>query len=293
MRPGRSGIEQLCLVKGTDQPARGLTPLVSERRQRTLNKSVRGLLASLAVGAIVVGCSSSSTASPAATAAPAPRPRPRSDRAASAAPSPAKQDITLTVMASQDWIKPAEQELAKQFEAADRDQGRLPDHPCRPVLQRPQDQAQRGRGDRHLRRPDRQVRPQAAVRRREQRGRPHRRGVDDPDRSRRPRPVQPRRQGLRRRDLGHRRVQLLRHGLQQGHLRRSSASACPRTSTSSRRPAPTHQGRRHHARSTSRSPTAGTTSSGSPWSAPPSRRLSPASPTSSTPTGHVRRATRT
>ena len=34
---------------------------------------------------------------------------------ASAAPS--KQDITLTVMASQEWIKPAEQELAKKFEA--------------------------------------------------------------------------------------------------------------------------------------------------------------------------------
>jgi raffinose/stachyose/melibiose transport system substrate-binding protein len=34
---------------------------------------------------------------------------------ASAAPS--KQDVTLTVMASQEWIKPAEQDLAKKFEA--------------------------------------------------------------------------------------------------------------------------------------------------------------------------------
>ena len=95
-----------------------------------------------------------------------------------------------------------------------------------------------GEADGHLRRPDRQVGPQAAVRRREERGRPHRRGVDFPHRPRRHRHVQPRRQALRRRDLGHHRLQLLRHGLQQGHLRASWASAYPRTSTSSRPPAP-------------------------------------------------------
>lgn len=78
-----------------------------------MNKSVRGLLASLAVGAIVVGCSSS-TSTPSPTAVPSTAPA--ATDAASAEPSPTKQDLTLTVMASQDWIKPAEQELAKKYE---------------------------------------------------------------------------------------------------------------------------------------------------------------------------------
>lgn len=76
-------------------------------------KSLRGLMASLAVGAIVVGCSSSSTASP--SAAPSVSTAPATT-AATEAPSPTRQDLTLTVMASQDWVKPAEQELAKQYE---------------------------------------------------------------------------------------------------------------------------------------------------------------------------------
>jgi raffinose/stachyose/melibiose transport system substrate-binding protein len=63
-----------------------------------LNRSIRTLFASLTIGTVLVGS--------AVAAAP------------TAAQSPARQDVTLTVMASQDWIKPAEQELAKQFEAA-------------------------------------------------------------------------------------------------------------------------------------------------------------------------------
>jgi raffinose/stachyose/melibiose transport system substrate-binding protein len=72
-------------------------------------------MASLAVGVIVVGCSSSATPSvtavPSASAAPA-----ATEAPATTEPVPSKQDLTLTVMASQDWVKPAEQELAKQYE---------------------------------------------------------------------------------------------------------------------------------------------------------------------------------
>jgi len=82
-----------------------------------LNKSVRGILASLAVGALVVGCSSASTPPPTVVPTTAPAATPAATVAATAAPSPSKEAITLTVMASQDWIKPAEQELAKKFEA--------------------------------------------------------------------------------------------------------------------------------------------------------------------------------
>jgi raffinose/stachyose/melibiose transport system substrate-binding protein len=82
-----------------------------------LNKSVRGILASLAVGALVVGCSSASTPPPTVVPSTAPAATAAATVAATAAPSPSKEAITLTVMASQDWIKPAEQELAKKFEA--------------------------------------------------------------------------------------------------------------------------------------------------------------------------------
>ncbi len=74
-------------------------------------------MASLAVGALVVGCSPASTPSPTAVPSTAPAATPAATVPATAAPSPSKQALTLTVMASQDWIKPAEQELAKQYEA--------------------------------------------------------------------------------------------------------------------------------------------------------------------------------
>ena len=85
----------------------------------------RKLVASLAVGLLVVGC-----AAPAATSAPAVSSAPAAtataaaspDTGASASPAavvseqPSRSNITLTVMASQEWIKPAEQDLAKKFE---------------------------------------------------------------------------------------------------------------------------------------------------------------------------------
>lgn len=56
-------------------------------------------MTSLAVGSILVGGSTALMAVPAA------------------AQDTSTEDVTLTVMASQDWIKPAEQELAEKFEA--------------------------------------------------------------------------------------------------------------------------------------------------------------------------------
>jgi raffinose/stachyose/melibiose transport system substrate-binding protein len=64
-----------------------------------LNKPVRGLFTSLAVGAILTASS--------VVVLPLPV----------AAQDPDAEDVTLTVMASQEWIKPAEQELAEKFEA--------------------------------------------------------------------------------------------------------------------------------------------------------------------------------
>jgi raffinose/stachyose/melibiose transport system substrate-binding protein len=83
-----------------------------ERRQRRVNRTLRTAGVFFVVGALVVGCSSSTTSSPtASTAASA------TAASSSSEPSPsAAQDITLTVTASQEWIKPAEQELAKKFE---------------------------------------------------------------------------------------------------------------------------------------------------------------------------------
>lgn len=76
-----------------------------------MNRTLRTAGVSLLVGALVVGCSSSTTSSPTASSAAPPT------TASSGAPSaPPAQDVTLTVMASQEWIKPAEQELAKKFE---------------------------------------------------------------------------------------------------------------------------------------------------------------------------------
>ena len=66
----------------------------------------------------------------------------------------------------------------REVRGRDRHPRRLPDHPCRPVLQRPADQARsRRRGHGHLRWPERQDRHPAPARRREERGPPHRRGV--------------------------------------------------------------------------------------------------------------------
>jgi raffinose/stachyose/melibiose transport system substrate-binding protein len=79
------------------------------------------MLVAAAISAIVVGCSSSA-ATPAPSTAPSTAASP-STAAASAttaptdSPAPSKQSVTITLMASQDWIKPAEQDLGKDFEA--------------------------------------------------------------------------------------------------------------------------------------------------------------------------------
>ena len=72
----------------------------------------------MAIGALVVGCSStaatpSPTANPtqAGTATPAP-----TAAAPTATAAPTKENVTIEVMASQDWIKSSEQVLAGRFE---------------------------------------------------------------------------------------------------------------------------------------------------------------------------------
>jgi raffinose/stachyose/melibiose transport system substrate-binding protein len=64
---------------------------------------------------LIAGCAPAQPAAPAPTAAPAAA-EPTKASEPTAAPA-AKQNITLTYMASQDWIKDAELELAKKFEA--------------------------------------------------------------------------------------------------------------------------------------------------------------------------------
>ncbi len=95
-------------------------------RHHPLYKSIRTAFLTLTVGALVVGCSStaatqSPTSPPAATPAPASASAPAAPTAAApsaAAPSAtaARQNVTLEVMASQDWIKSSEQDLAAKFE---------------------------------------------------------------------------------------------------------------------------------------------------------------------------------
>ena len=69
----------------------------------------------VAIGALIVGCSSgTATPSPTATAAPSPS---AGQPSANPTVAPTKANVTIEVMASQNWIKPAEQDLAKTFEA--------------------------------------------------------------------------------------------------------------------------------------------------------------------------------
>jgi raffinose/stachyose/melibiose transport system substrate-binding protein len=78
-----------------------------------VNRTLRTAGAFFIVGALVVGCSSSTASSPAASSSAAVA----TTGPSAGEPSPsAAQDITLTVMASQEWIMPAEQDLAKKFE---------------------------------------------------------------------------------------------------------------------------------------------------------------------------------
>ena len=78
-----------------------------------MNRSVTRALASIAIGALVVGCSSTATPSPSVTATQAANATPA---AATPTAAPTKWNVTLEVMASQDWIKSSEQVLAGRFE---------------------------------------------------------------------------------------------------------------------------------------------------------------------------------
>ena len=95
-----------------------------------MKKSPYVICVLLLAAILIAGCAGAQPAAPAPTAAPAaaePTKAPEPTAAPAAAeptkaPEPtaapaAKQNITLTYMASQDWIKDAELELAKKFEA--------------------------------------------------------------------------------------------------------------------------------------------------------------------------------
>jgi len=70
----------------------------------------------VAVGALVVGCSSTATPAPTAIPTQAGNATPAPSAAATPTPAPTKSSVTLEVMASQDWIKSSEQVLAGRFE---------------------------------------------------------------------------------------------------------------------------------------------------------------------------------
>jgi raffinose/stachyose/melibiose transport system substrate-binding protein len=75
-----------------------------------LNKSVKGILGFVAVGALIAGCSSSGST-------PSENPTQAGGTTPVASVAPTKENVTIEVMASQDWIKPSEEVLAGKFEA--------------------------------------------------------------------------------------------------------------------------------------------------------------------------------
>ncbi len=82
-----------------------------------MNRTLRAAGATFVVGALIGGCSSSSGSS-APTTAPQPSAAAPSSVDASGSPSaaPTKSNVTIEVLASQDWIKTSEQDLAGKFE---------------------------------------------------------------------------------------------------------------------------------------------------------------------------------
>ena len=127
IRRSRGGgpIEQLSLWSAI--PARPRVPSPSiERRHVPLIRLAKAALSTLVVGALVAGCSSQASSAPTAAASPsaaasaaAPSAAAPSAAAPSANPSvaPSMSNVTLEVLASQDWIKSSEQVLAGKFEA--------------------------------------------------------------------------------------------------------------------------------------------------------------------------------
>ena len=190
-------------------------------------RRVRAVLMSAVAALVVVGAAAGTTTPP--------HPRPRRPRARMALPlrrthlraprppptaSTDVEPVTITYLASQNWVLDSERELAEQFEAGDRDPRRLPDHPCRPVLQRAADEARSGwRGHRHLRWAERQDRHPAPARGRGERRSRHRRGVGAAHGSLVDRADQPRRRRVRPDDLGHGR-RFVGRRVQQDDLRR-------------------------------------------------------------------------
>jgi ABC-type sugar transport system permease subunit len=84
-----------------------------------MTKSIYPLIFSLIIVIFLAGCAGSQPAAAPATepAAPAVQSETATEAEAPAAAEPAKENVTLTFMASQGWIKDAELELAKKFEA--------------------------------------------------------------------------------------------------------------------------------------------------------------------------------
>lgn len=89
-----------------------------------MGNAKRSALSALMVGALVAGCSSPAASAPASVAAATASPSaaaatvaPSTAPSASASAAPSKSNVTIEVLASQDWIKSSEQVLAGKFEA--------------------------------------------------------------------------------------------------------------------------------------------------------------------------------
>ncbi len=99
---GRKAYRAASTVPTLTSPQRAVS--TCEKGGNALNKSVRSLFASLAIGAILVGSSAVAMAVPVL------------------AQDSSAEDVTLTVMASQDWIKPAEHGARQEVRGRDRHQ---------------------------------------------------------------------------------------------------------------------------------------------------------------------------
>ena len=138
-------------------------------------KTISTICTILLLLVVLAGCASPATpASQPTKAAEATQAPAEATQAPAATEAPVKEAVTLTYMASQGWIKDAELELAKKFEA---ETGIHVDYQIIPADQYfnvLKTKLERRRSHRHLRRAERQDRPQGAVRCRKERRRPDR-----------------------------------------------------------------------------------------------------------------------